>query len=152
MERALGGTRSRGCAGCSNVGVVFKQIFEEADLVAEITSRGRNKFGREDIGHLVSVQTTKDKTHRDMELSEVKFPTIIRISECPYFCKILARKAALAKDLERHLATDKPGAAVIPSAEDLVVVLLLVACKLPGDARSGSPSVLLVVLLHRLLE
>jgi hypothetical protein len=104
--------------------------------------------------------TSIDETHRNVKLLNVELPSVVDISERPEGSEhgedasqqqssrldvlewgrdspdlghVVPAQTALPKHLLSDLAGDEAAPGLIPSSEDLVVVLLLVFGKDPGD-------------------
>ena len=107
--------------------------------------------------------TSVDQTHGDVELCKIQLAAIVRISQCPKMRvkdraypqltahapnlrQIILVQTTLAEDLQSRLTADEPLATSIPSAEDLVIALLLRFGERPGHLGRSTAALLLVVL------
>lgn len=66
--------------------------------------------------------------------------------------QIVLVKSSLSEHLLGYATLDEPGSLLIPSAEDLIVALLLVGSESPRDWDGGLTGVSLILLLELLLE
>jgi len=73
----------------------------------------------------------------------------IRIEDSPDLSHIVSTQPRLPKDLLRDLSRDEPTPRLIPSSEDLIVVLLLVLCEDPGNLGSSDGLVLVELRISR---
>lgn len=93
--------------------------------------------------------TSVNKTHRNVELGQVEFASVINIGEVPRLLldlirfkprenlpdlhEIVLTQTALTKDVPGHLTRNESITLGIPSPEDLVIILLLLTRESPRN-------------------